>query len=70
MIKKLFGKFFKKGIYDVTGIKITPGNEGKNCLGNGEHFDKNGKLIQCCCDECDYMISCLSTQEKKELGVK
>ena len=46
-------------IIDVTGIILTPGNMGKDCLGNGEHFDENNNLIECCCDECDYMMCCL-----------
>ena len=46
-------------IIDITGIELTPGNHGTNCLGNGEHFYKNGEPIECCCDECDYMICCV-----------
>ncbi len=46
-------------IKDPTGIYLTPGNEGKDCLGNGEHFDEQGNPIQCCCDECDYTACCL-----------
>lgn len=45
-------------IIDITGIILTPGNEGNNCLGNEEHKDKNGNLIECCCDECDYYLEC------------
>jgi len=40
-------------IIDITGTLLTPGNFGKDCLGNGEHDD-----IECCCDECDYLICC------------
>ena len=47
-------------IIDITGIELTPGNDGKDCLGNGEHFDKQGNLIECCCDECDYLLCCAS----------
>ncbi len=47
-------------IIDVTGTILTPGNHGKDCLGNGEHFDKDGKPIICCCDECDYLKCCTS----------
>lgn len=36
-----------------------PGNNGRDCPLNGEHFDDNGKLIECCCDECDYMMCCI-----------
>jgi len=46
-------------IIDVTGIELTPGNCGKDCLGNGEHVDANGQEIECCCDECDYLLCCL-----------
>ena len=47
-----------KMIVDITGLVLTPGNQGIDCLGNGEHVDKNGKNIECCCDECDYLICC------------
>ena len=45
-------------IIDVTGIVLNPGNGGKDCLGNGNHYDNNGELIECCCDECDYLMCC------------
>lgn len=41
------------------------GNNGKNCPFNGEHKDRNGILIECRCDECNYMICCLDGQCKK-----
>lgn len=47
-------------ITDVTGIKLTPGNGGADCLGNGEHYDKNGNLIECCCDECSWFMCCFT----------
>ena len=47
-------------IIDITGIELTPGNGGKDCKGNGNHFDENGKLYECCCDECDYMLCCIN----------
>ena len=46
-------------IIDITGIELTPGNNGIDCKGNGKHLDENGNLIECCCDECDYMLCCL-----------
>ena len=61
-------------IIDVTGIELTPSNNGEHCLGNGEHVDEKGNLIECCCDECDYFLYCyqqyiptnlLSTKQKK-----
>lgn len=45
-------------IVDVSGIILTPGDSGKNCMGNGEHFNEDGNLIECCCDECDYLLCC------------
>ena len=45
-------------IVDVSGTVLTPGNYGEDCMGNGKHFDENGNLIECCCDECDYLICC------------
>lgn len=48
----------KKMIIDVTGTILMPGNDGKDCYGNGEHFDRRGNIIECCCDECDYKICC------------
>lgn len=45
-------------IIDVTGIILTPGNEGKDCLGNRKHRDENGNLIECCCEECDWYLEC------------
>lgn len=40
-------------ILDVTGVELFPGNFGQECPGNGEHVD-----IECCCEECDYMLCC------------
>lgn len=48
-------------IIDITGIELTPGNGGMDCLGNGKHTDCEGNLIECCCDECDYMVCCVDT---------
>lgn len=55
-------------IIDVTGVELTPGKP-KECLGNGEHFDENGNEIECCCDECDYLMLCLENDPdyKEEL---
>lgn len=48
-------------IIDITGTILTPGDSGKHCLGNGKHSD-----IECCCDECDYMICCLENHSSKD----
>ena len=41
-----------------TGIVLTPGNGGDDCLGNGEHSDSSGVPIELCCDECSYYAEC------------
>ncbi len=48
-------------IIDITGTILTPGNQGKDCLGNGLHPD-----WECCCDECDYMLCCLESHDQKD----
>ena len=48
-------------IVDITGTILTPGNLGADCLGNGTHKD-----IDCCCDECDYMMCCIESHNPKE----
>ncbi len=53
-------------IIDITGIELTPGNLGKDCLGNGKHYSTNGSLIECCCDECDYFMCCTLEFSKAE----
>lgn len=40
-------------IMDVTGVPLTPGNGGRNCLGSGMQD------AECCCDECDYHLCCI-----------
>jgi len=47
-------------IIDVKGTVLTPKNNGQACLGNGEH-----EGIECCCDECDFMLCCFPEYEKK-----
>lgn len=48
----------KSKLIDPSGVRLTPGNFGKDCLGNGKHLTKRGKRIECCCDECDYLLCC------------
>ncbi len=43
-------------IIDCTGVVLTPGNNGEGCLGDGEHYDENGELIEICCENCDYFL--------------
>jgi hypothetical protein len=45
-------------IIDVTGIELTPGERGEKCMGNGKTVDQSGRLYECCCDECDYLMCC------------
>ena len=47
-------------IIDITGVDLIPGLRGKDCLGNGTYIDEKGNLIECCCDECDYLLCCMS----------
>ena len=51
-------------ITDVTGVVLTPGNGGRDCLGNGEHPG-----IECCCDECDYMQCCLENYDSERCKI-
>ena len=53
-------------IIDITGIELTPSRNGKRCLGNGEHHDKYGYPLECCCNECDYYICCFDKHSRKE----
>lgn len=52
-------------IIDTTDLLLTPGNDGKNCLGSGEHRDNENNYIECCCDECDYFLECFPDSLKK-----
>ncbi len=45
-------------ITDITGMVLTPGNNGLDCLGNGNHTRTDGSLIECCCDECNFLVCC------------
>ena len=56
-------------IIDVTGTILTPGNNGDDCLGNGEHYDSNGELIDICCDECDYYMCCMNDADKEKCKI-
>ena len=45
--------------YKEYGFKITPGNGGKECMGNGTYTDDDGNKIECICDECDFLMCAL-----------
>ena len=51
-------------IIDSTGITLTPGKGGADCLGNGMHKD-----VECCCDQCDYMLCCMETHNSEECKI-
>ena len=51
-------------IIDVTGTILIPGNDGRDCPGNGLHPG-----IECCCDECDYYLCCIDTHDGKECAI-
>ena len=40
-------------IDNEAGTILTPGNGGKDCLGNGKHSG-----VEICCDECDHYLCC------------
>lgn len=48
----------KKTIVDISGVVLTPGNNGERRKGNGKYKNWRGKTIECCCDECDYLTEC------------
>ena len=50
-------------IVDVSGIELTPGNHGRDCAGNGE------ANAECCCDECNYLLCCLTLQWKENCNL-
>lgn len=52
-------------IVDITGTILIPGNQGENCPGNGEYTDEYGNYIECCCEECDYMICCFKMKNQE-----
>ena len=57
-------------ITDITGTTLIPGNRGKDCPGNGMTHDENGNLIECCCDECDFMLECFPEYDSMRQNAK
>lgn len=55
---KSLGKKIKLFLID-TETEIMPGNLGKDCHGNG-------KTIECCCDECEYLQCCIDEEYPHE----
>lgn len=55
----------KETVTDITGIELTPGTP-KLCKGNGKTLDESGRLIECCCDECDYFLACFPLYEAQQ----
>lgn len=41
-------------IVDISATILIPGNLGRDCPGNGTHYG-----IECCCNECEYMLCCI-----------
>lgn len=52
-------------IIDYTGIPLIPGKLGADCPGNGTHINEDGTLLECCCDECDYMLCCMESHQSE-----
>ena len=57
-------------ITDITGTTLIPGNGGKDCPGNGMTRDKQGNLIECCCDACDFLLECFPEYDFTEKNAK
>ena len=55
-------------ILDVTGIFLTPGDSGNACAGNGAHRNADGTPLECCCDECDYYLTCFPAYDRLSSG--
>ena len=53
-------KNIQKKVIDGTGVELMPG-EPTVCLGNGEQG------FECCCDECNYYLSCFPEFEAKSI---
>ena len=53
-------------IIDITGTELIPGNLGIDCPGNGKHTRKDGSIIECCCDECDFYLCCIDVLSETE----
>ncbi len=39
---------------------LTPSYHGKDCLGNGAYPG-----VECCCDECDFFLTCFPDWKNK-----
>ncbi len=50
-------------LLDVTGMRLVPGNGGRDCPGNGESVDEQGRPVGCCCEECDYAVCCFENAQ-------
>lgn len=48
--------------------KLIPGDGGKDCPLNGERKNIFGKLIECGCDECDYLLCCTNGSNREDCG--
>ena len=51
---------------DITGIPLVPGNGGRHCPGNGTTLDSSGAPIECCCDQCDYILLCFPEYDRTD----
>ena len=51
-------------VTDITGVELTP-RHPEICKGNGKTVDESGKPIECCCDECDFLIGCMEADRER-----
>lgn len=49
--------------------RLIPGNKGKDCPLNGETRNIFGRIIECGCDECDYLQCCTNASTREDCRV-
>lgn len=54
----------REPIKDITGTELSPG-QPKLCKGNGNALGEDGKPIECCCDECDFLRLCFDEEDNQ-----
>ena len=65
LCKNIYSKLGRKTYIDVTGTWLRYPGDPERCRGNGEHKNIFGKVLECCCEECDYGLECQKTMIQK-----
>lgn len=58
--------FLMDNIPFFKGVTLSPGNLGNDCIYNGLHKDIFGRTIECCCDECNFLLCCIPENNKNK----